>query len=118
MDGTRELVDANAVGAALAVLSGLALGLALLLGFLAKSRGSAGAARTALLAGCVVLLYPLWSVYNRIEDHFGLDSVAALLINVALFAVIGILVGLALRRFWPAPDPGTPASRPDPERSR
>jgi hypothetical protein len=102
MDGTRELVDANSVGAMLAVLSGVALALLVVFGLMAKSRGSAGAKRGALLSACGVLLYPLWAIYNRIEDHFGLDSVAALLINLALFVVVGALIGVALRRLWPA----------------
>jgi hypothetical protein len=98
---TRELVDAQTVGMGLAVLSGLALLLAPALLALGKARGSAAATQGALLSGCAVLLYPLWRVYNLIEDHYGLDSVAALLINLALFAVVGVTAGLLLRRFWP-----------------
>lgn len=102
MDGTRELVDAQTVGLAMAVLSGLALLLTPALLALGRSRGSAAAVQAALLSGCAVLLYPLWRIYNLIEDHFGLDSVAALLINLALFVVVGVTVGLLLRRLWPA----------------
>jgi hypothetical protein len=35
-------------------------------------------------------------MYNRIMGRFGLDSVAGLLINLALFAAIGIVVGVAI----------------------
>jgi hypothetical protein len=115
MDGTRELVDANTVGTALAVLSGSALLLLALFGLLAKSRGAAGAKRGALLSGCGVLLYPMWLVYNGIEDHFGLDSVAALLINLTLFIVVGALIGLALRRLWPDEVLNSPPRRGDAE---
>jgi hypothetical protein len=115
MDGTRELVDAQAIGTLLAVLSGIALLLLAALGLVAKSRGSAGARRGALLAGCGVLLFPLWVVYNRIEDQFGLDSVAALLINLALFAVVGALAGVALRRLWPGEGLNSPQRRGDAE---
>ena len=115
MDGTRELVDANTVGMAVAVLSGVSLVLLVVLGLIAKSRASAGAKRGALLAGCGVLLYPLWSIYNRIEDQFGLDSVAALLINLALFVVVGALAGLALRRLWPSEGLNSPQRRGDAE---
>ena len=98
-DSTKELVDAGQVGTLLMVLSGIALLLAVALG--AMSRGKPGALRGALLAAGAVCAYPLWLVYNRIEDHFGLDSVAALLINLGLFVVVGVMAGLALRRWWP-----------------
>jgi hypothetical protein len=101
VDGTRELVDAQTVGMALAILSGLALLLTPVLFALGKSRGSAAAVQGALLSGCAVLLYPLWRIYNLIEDHYGLDSVAALLINLALFAAVGVTAGVLLRRLWP-----------------
>lgn len=105
MDGTRELVDAAQVGTALAVLSIVALCLAAVLGALlvrGGGRRSPGVARAALLAAAGVLGYPLWAVYNSIEDRLGLDSVAALLLNLALFAVVGVVVGLLVRRYWPA----------------
>ena len=95
----RELVDAGQVGAALAALSAAALLLALLFGFLARRRRAL--LRGALVAGCAALAWPAWLIYNSIEDHFGLDSVAALLINLALFAAAGTLGGLLVRRFWP-----------------
>lgn len=99
MDATREIVDAAAVGTALAVLSGVALlvGLALLM----MARGSKTAKRTGMAAVCVALVFPMWRIYNAIEDALGLDSVAGLLANLALFVVLGIGMGLALRRFWP-----------------
>lgn len=108
MDGTRELVDAGQVGVLLAVLSGLCLVLAPLSFSLCRSRKSSGAAwlKTGLLALVGLLVFPLWLVYNAIEDALGLDSVAALLINLALFVGIGAVVGLAMRRFWPAESEG------------
>jgi len=107
MDGTRELVDAAQVGTALAVLSIVALCLAVVLGamFVRDGRRSPGLARAALLAAVGILVYPLWAVYNSIEDRLGLDSVAALLLNLALFAVVGVVVGLLARRVWPAEEP-------------
>ena len=104
MDDTRELVDASKVGAALAVLSGVALLLALGFAITFRSRGGAVRKKGALLAGAAVLAWPLWLVYNAIEDHFGLDSVAALLLNLALFAVIGTAGGFLMRRLWPYAD--------------
>jgi glucose uptake protein GlcU len=51
------------------------------------------------------LLYILWFVYNAIENHYGLDSVKALLINLGLFTVVGIVVALLFARIpvWFAP---------------
>lgn len=49
-----------------------------------------------LLVGALagIVNFVLWSVYNSITNHFGLDSVKGLLINLALFCVVGILAGL------------------------
>lgn len=106
----RELVDAGQVGIALAVLSGVGFVLALLLAVLQRGRPSSVLLRGALLSGVLVLVFPAWLVYNAIEDHFGLDSVAALLINLVLFALAGGGVGLALRRIWPHEE--LPAAQP------
>lgn len=108
MDGTRELVDAAQVGTALAVLSGVSLVLATVLMILGRLRKSERMVRTALVVAAGMLLYPLWMVYNQIEDHFGLDSVTALVLNLALFSVVGIAGGLALRRLLAAPGLGHP----------
>jgi hypothetical protein len=97
----KELVDAGQVGQALALLSGIALVALLALLALAGKRRSTASARGVLIGGVLTLLYPLWLVYNGIEDRFGLDSVAALVINLVLFAVLGIGGGLLFRRFWP-----------------
>ena len=99
MDGTRELVDLALVGTALAVLSGVSLVAATGLMIWARVKKSVTMARTALLVAGGILLYPLWMVYNGIEDYFGLDSVTALVINLALFGAVGIAGGLALRGF-------------------
>ena len=68
----------------------------------APHSSSAAVEPGALVTGVLIgLLGPanwlLWHIYNRIEDHYGLDSVKAMLINLALFAVLGIAVGLAFR---------------------
>ncbi len=46
-------------------------------------------------------IYFLWLMYNAITDHFGIDSVKGLLINLGLFACIGIILGFILRRRQP-----------------
>ena len=105
MNPMRELIDlptANAIVRALAVglpAAGLVLGL--VVGALRRRP-----ARDAL-AGLVIglggpLLWVLWRVFNAITNHYGLDSVKGLFINLAIFVVvgsaIGIVVGLVLRR--------------------
>lgn len=101
MNDTRELITAGQTAAALAVFSLLAL--AALVTFWAAMRRerTPGRVRGALLSGAGVLVFPLWLLYNAIEDGLGLDSVAALLINLALFLAVGGVVGLLFRRLWP-----------------
>jgi drug/metabolite transporter (DMT)-like permease len=94
-----ELIDLQAVEkwfgilAVLAPIVGIGIGTAIQF----RSRRP-GALVTGILIG---LLGPanwlLWHIYNRIEDHYGLDSVKAMLINLALFAALGIAVGLVFR---------------------
>ncbi len=58
-----------------------------------------GAAKKRLVPGFVVGLlvgggnYALWTVYNAITDHLGLDTVKSLLVNMGLFVILGLLVG-------------------------
>ena len=54
-----------------------------------------------VLAGLLLgLLGPaafgLWHIYNGIMGHYGLDSVKGLLINLALFSVVGLAIGVAV----------------------
>ena len=101
-----ELVDIEQVARLIAICSGVALVLAaVLLGVLRRRTGLTGR-RVGQLALGVAFVYPLWWVFNAIEDGLGLDSVAALLINVVLFAGVGAGAGLLYRRFWPAPESG------------
>jgi hypothetical protein len=95
----RELIDLAAVERLFTLLAtmlpvlGIAIGAAMQFG-----RRRPGALVTGLLVG---LLGPanwlLWRIFNGIEDRYGLDSVKAMLINLALFAALGIVVGLILR---------------------
>ena len=38
--------------------------------------------------------YALWTLYNAITQKLGLDTVANLLVNLGLFIVIGIAIGV------------------------
>jgi cation transporter-like permease len=62
--------------------------------------GKKGRAQQGLIKGLLIgLLGPLnlvlWKVYNAITNRLGLDSVKNLLVNLALFAALGIGAGLA-----------------------
>lgn len=41
----------------------------------------------------------LWQAYNLITDRLGLDTVLNFAVNLTLFVVIGISLGLMLRRY-------------------
>ncbi|MFC1601775.1 hypothetical protein ACFL34_05445 [Candidatus Sumerlaeota bacterium] len=72
----------------------------------AKVEGNAGheasgpAARSShiLLAGLGPLVVGLWFVYNALMDRFGLDSVLALGLNLAIFLAVGLLAGWLIGR--------------------
>lgn len=115
MNDMRELVDAGQIGGLVAALSGLALVVAVVL--LAMGRGRANLQRMGLVAAAFVPAWPMWLIYNSIEDRLGLESVAALLINLALFAAVGVGIGLVLRRLWPTEGTATVevAGEPAPE---
>ncbi|HNY26841.1 MAG TPA: hypothetical protein PLA90_00590 [Candidatus Sumerlaeota bacterium] len=50
-----------------------------------------------LLAFSGPLLVGLWWIFNAIEETLGLDSILAMLLNLAFFALIGIGIGALLR---------------------
>lgn len=37
--------------------------------------------------------FVLWTLYNALTDHLGLDTVKNLLVNLGLFVALGLLVG-------------------------
>ena len=60
-----------------------------------------GEARLWLVLGAAAgpLNLFLWLIYNAIENFYGLDSVRALVINLILFLILGIVGGLVIRRY-------------------
>jgi len=69
----------------------------------------AGAVRKQVLRGAALGLlcgasgpavFGLWRLYNAIVNHYGLDSITGLLVNLGLFAAIGLLLGLAAAGAW------------------
>jgi hypothetical protein len=109
MTGMRELIDLPSVERAIRLLAVGLPAFGLLAGLIA------GAARRRVVSGGLAglgvglagpLLWLLWLVYNRITDHYGLDSVKGLLVNLAVFLGVGIVLGVCLafgRRRWLRP---------------
>jgi hypothetical protein len=52
------------------------------------------------------VLFILWAVYNAIENHYGLDSVKALLINLVIFVLTGIVAAVLFARIPSWVNPG------------
>lgn len=102
VDDTRELISAAQFGAGVAAVSMLAALAALGLWMTARRKGAAARPAHLLTALGGVALYPLWLVYNLIEDFFGLDSIIGLLANLALFCALGLAFGTAARRMGAA----------------
>lgn len=48
------------------------------------------------LSGPCILL--LWHLYNAITEYLGLDTVKNLVVNIALFVILGIGIGLILSK--------------------
>ena len=102
-DDTRELISRPEFWRWLVVVACAVPALALAAGGAWGARRKnlgAGLARgiSVGLTGPAALL--LWQIYNRIEDRYGLDSVRALLINLALFVIVGVITGILLRWVW------------------
>jgi len=52
--------------------------------------------RGVIIGSFALITYIMWRIYNAITDHYGLDSVKNLLINLGLFTLVGIIIGLLL----------------------
>ena len=76
-----------------------------------RGRAARGLATGLLcgLAGPAVWL--LWRMYNRVVGSYGLDSVKGLLVNLALFACIGLAVGAVIGFLWRRQGGGAPERR-------
>ena len=93
MADAGELVNLAVVEQVILLLAfGLPVaGLLLGLGWGARSRRPVPGALQGLACGLLgPAVWALWRIYNAIEDHYGLDSVKALLINLALFVAVGV----------------------------
>lgn len=90
----------------------------IVLGFAALAWWRLRRSPEGLAAGVAVLLIGiLWRVFNAISERIGIETVANLLVNGALFVVVGAGYGLWLRRILPAPPASSgsaPSSEPSP----
>ena len=80
------------------------------IGWFAHSRLAGGCGRNGRAGWIIVALagplnFGLWTLYNAIENHWGLDQVKPLLINAAIFVTVGIVAGVALRLLLRPPAP-------------
>ncbi len=64
-----------------------------------------GLAAKRVVAGLVIGLlvgagnFALWTLYNAITEKLGLDTVKNLLVNLAIFVVLGTLIGIGAGLF-------------------
>jgi hypothetical protein len=49
----------------------------------------------ALIGAVLSVIYGMWRVYGAITDAMGLDSLANLVLELVLFAVVGLLAAVA-----------------------
>lgn len=50
----------------------------------------------ALIGAIGTAIYAMWHVYGTITDALGLDSVLNLCVQLALFAIFGVVLGLVI----------------------
>ena len=99
MGELREIVDTAALSRLFLLLAIVGPAAGGLLGALAGHRRQAirRGGIIGLWAGLLLTLnYLLWLVYNRITDAAGIDTVKNVVINLALFIVVGVLLGMGI----------------------
>jgi hypothetical protein len=94
---TRAAVDRDLglLALLLPVLGSLVGGVLAWVGAAPVSRG----ARRGLVGGLAgPLIWLLWRITGAIQDRLGLDSVAALFVNFAIFIGVGLVIGFVVGR--------------------
>jgi hypothetical protein len=99
VDDTKEFVSAATIRTALLVIGiggpilGAAAGLAM---GIARHRILPALLRGLGIGLLGLLCLGLWFLYNGVLGRMGFDSVAGLLLNLGLFAVVGVIVGVVV----------------------
>ncbi|MCE5240842.1 hypothetical protein LLH23_20455 [bacterium] len=125
MNDYHEIVDLQQFAGAVRVLAMAVPVVAVLVGLIAgaaRKRLAAGLLKGAAVGLLGPLVYGLWLMYSALIRYdpqtgtVGLHRVSVLLLNVAVFAVVGVLLGLTYSRVFRAasvtdapPDPTTHA---------
>jgi hypothetical protein len=95
----KELITTEQAARAIIILA-LALPIAgLVIGGIAgvvRRRSARGAALGLVCGLSGPAIWVMWRVYNGVIGRFGLDSVKGLLVNLALFVVVGLAVGVGV----------------------
>jgi hypothetical protein len=123
----HEIVDIRTVDAAIKIGGAVWFGVCLLAGLLRlvgvpRSSSLKRGLYLAIIGPVVVGLWLLWSWMTRYDPqtgYYGLDKVWVLVVNAALFVVVGGLYGLGLRLVWgPSAPPAEEANPPRPAKKR
>ena len=106
-DDLREIVTMGQMNRLFLILAILTPMVGVANYLLQSRRGSerASSIRASIFLGLLgPINFLLWNMYNAITDKLGLDSVRNLIINVVIFAAIGVVAGILLGRFTKQPD--------------
>jgi hypothetical protein len=120
MGDLHELVDLGAIGRLFTMVAIVGPAAGLVIGGLYGSRRNSVRLRVlcGLLWGLLgVLNWLLWRVYNVITDRNGLDTVKNLVVNLALFVLVGVVIGACAARISGSPKFRLEASNEQPEDS-
>lgn len=102
MDELREIVDIQSINRLFLILAVLLPLLGTLGGALwgAKASTKERGLRMGFVIGLLgPLNFLLWKTYNAITDHTGLDTVRNVVLNLVLFILVGVGLGIALRKW-------------------
>jgi len=109
MNDYHEIVDLKQFACVVQALAIVVPVLAVLIGLIAgaaRRRLAAGLGKGVAIGLLGPIIYGLWLMYNHLIRYdpqtgtVGLHRVSVLLLNVAVFAVVGVLLGLAYRRVF------------------
>jgi len=113
MGDMREIVDIRTVDAAIKIGGAVWFGVCVLAGLLRlvgvpRHLSLRRGLYLAIIGPIIIGLWLLWSWMTRYDPqtgYYGLDKVWVLVVNTAIFVVVGGLYGLGLRRVWSPTEP-------------